>query len=371
MTFRIGYFRTAPNVLFLVRDRADGDVDIRTADGAERTCPAAFWRVEGVDAPGLLALAAEALAVLGSTTTRHARGSVIEDAAWRCVEAHDDEGVQDCCVAAETCGQRCVACGTRREMLVKSYREAQERAREVRARLLAHLAAAPRGAQADGSFVTLRSRWPSRARTVELHAPNRRGVLARAVYSPDRYEPGQGLVTLVAPASAWTQRQADRAASRRSHAEYMQRLDEAAEALRLVYAESDARRRSPELSGILLADGQNGGTVRLSRWPANVYVSRPGALRRAGLAPYETLRQGGDVPDLDAIRRHEAAGAQWFASGLDFRFAALWLAVDQAHQVWMLGGVKSFWTYEDFAATYRGARFWRVLRDGTIAAGPP
>ena len=53
-SWRRAHWRSEPMTRFQVRNRADGDVDIRALTSGEimpETCPAAYWRAEGCDDP--------------------------------------------------------------------------------------------------------------------------------------------------------------------------------------------------------------------------------------------------------------------------------------------------------------------------------
>ena len=177
--------------------------------------------------------------------------------------------------ARTTRNHECGSFERRHENVMES---ARERAQEL---LVAVLAAAPWGAQPDGSFLTRQSRWiASSERVHTLHAPGKGGPLA--VVCDHEHGGGSYLHALRTREEARAVREQERAANRAAQERYHALLAEVDAGL----LAGKAYRYTP---------GQEWGTLCVREpsrvgWPDvdhSAYVAALPALRRAGVADPE------------------------------------------------------------------------------------
>lgn len=146
--------------------------------------------------------------------------------------------------------------------MLELYRAAMAAPEAAMAAFVAALRAAAWGPQPDGTFVSRGSAhgepW------VELHAPHRRGVLARGVFphSPNRAD----RLHLWTPAEAWARRQAERAERRAQQAAYAATRERVIQ--RILMGEN-----------LATMSGQKGGIVFLAGLHTSPWVGAPGVLR--------------------------------------------------------------------------------------------
>jgi len=160
------------------------------------------------------------------------------------------------------------------EGLTTSYHAAEQAEHASTAALAEALAAAPWGAQPDGSFVTRQSTGVASGRYIHtLHAPAKQGPLAEA-QDGERFGSGAYLRALRTREEARAIRDAMRASAREREMRYLETRKRAADALL-------------DGSSLLYVPGQEWGYIRLL---TGEYVSARGVLRAAGLTREEAER---------------------------------------------------------------------------------
>lgn len=159
-------------------------------------------------------------------------------------------------------------------------------------RLQDALAAAPHGAQPDGSFITRQTIYQiASGRYVHaLHAPGKGGPIAE--YSDAIPYQRSASLTMRTRSAARAIREAERARGREAQAEYSVLLDRVAAALRTHPAEYDPGQKGGAFTVEFFTHALVGTGIE------RVRVSAPGALRRADLVGGEVERA------LDLAKRH-------------------------------------------------------------------